>query len=161
MSTVMAHAAEALKLIPAMSVVVTVLLALRLKIAMARLEDQPCTILATCVTETAQPVLMDRTAPTELSVVTAFVTAVLYGMAVTFAVGTVPVVVSMMSIVKAPAVAAPSLILVVFVVGTVPHAQLAKTAMAKLEDQPCTTLVTFVTETVRRVRMARIVPTAL
>ena len=48
MSTVTAHAAEALKLIPAMSVAVTVLLALRLKIVLAKLEDPPCTILATC-----------------------------------------------------------------------------------------------------------------
>ena len=43
-----AHAAEALKLIPAMSVAVTVLLARRLKIVLAKLEDQPCTILAMC-----------------------------------------------------------------------------------------------------------------
>ena len=48
MSIVTAHAAEAPRSIPATSVAVTVLLALRLKIAMARLEDQPCTILAMC-----------------------------------------------------------------------------------------------------------------
>ena len=71
--TVKAHAVAVPKWIHAMCAVVTVRLARLLKIAMAKLEDQPCTILAMYVVATV-PLALKISAATELSTVTELVT---------------------------------------------------------------------------------------